>query len=250
MDLQEAKNVIAHFLQIDANEIHQQTVMNNKVISSSLKLHRMYSVLADRGFVVPDPSSIVTYGDFLSAVNEASSIKKYQKIEMSDIGTENFNLTENPSIGIDIEFVPSFEQILNQNENHFLKSNYTTTEIEYCLSRVNPSESFAGLFAAKEALVKANIKLKDRAFKDINIEHDMFGKPTYKGFSISISHSSNFVVAVAMSSILLNTSKNIEADIESLLFLERNRTNNIITISALVFFIYSVFIFWLHYDFL
>ena len=51
MDMLQAKKVIAHFLKVEASEINETTVMNYTVIPSSLLLHRMYSVLADKGYV-------------------------------------------------------------------------------------------------------------------------------------------------------------------------------------------------------
>ena len=56
----------------------------------------------------------------------------------------------------------------------------------------------AGLFAAKEALVKADNRLMGRAFNSIVIEHAPDGKPLYEGFQISISHTDTLAVAVAV----------------------------------------------------
>jgi phosphopantetheinyl transferase (holo-ACP synthase) len=41
------------------------------------------------------------------------------------------------------------------NSAHFLSRNFTSSEIEYCRSRPDPSASFAGRWAAKEAVIKA-----------------------------------------------------------------------------------------------
>ena len=61
-----------------------------------------------------------------------------------------------------------------------------------------PYASFAGLFAAKEAIVKANNANRNKPFNTITISHDAQGKPRFPGFHISLSHTENTAVAVAL----------------------------------------------------
>lgn len=57
-------------------------------------------------------------------------------------------------IGTDIEKIERFEPNLMGNE--FMERVFTKGEIDYCLSKKNPSSRFAGKFCAKEAVVKAH----------------------------------------------------------------------------------------------
>ncbi|KAJ1518159.1 3-oxoacyl-[acyl-carrier-protein] synthase [Coelomomyces lativittatus] len=54
-------------------------------------------------------------------------------------------------IGIDIEHISVFNDLTSS----LIERNFTKREIEYCLSRPDPSSSFAGKWAAKESVVKA-----------------------------------------------------------------------------------------------
>ena len=97
----------------------------------------------------------------------------------------------------------------------FKEKIYGSTEIEYCGSKANRYEHFAGRFAAKEAFLKA-IGTGWRngiAFKEIEIVNDELGKPELKlngkalkfvkdrGLilsGVSISHTKETAVAVVI----------------------------------------------------
>lgn len=95
-------------------------------------------------------------------------------------------------IGTDIVLIPRIEKSISSER--FLKSVYTQNEIKYCKS----SASFAGIFAAKEALLKAlgtGIKGK---LSDYEVLHDELGKPYFNGVGncdVSISHDGDYAVA-------------------------------------------------------
>lgn len=110
-------------------------------------------------------------------------------------------------IGTDIIEI---SRILNNLENSaFLDRIYTQKEKEYILSKgAGKAETAAGIFCAKEAVIKAigtgfigKIKLKD-----IQITHDNYGAPQviiknidyeYK-IVISISHCKQYATATAI----------------------------------------------------
>ncbi|HVU56155.1 MAG TPA: hypothetical protein VHD83_13915, partial [Puia sp.] len=56
--------------------------------------------------------------------------------------------------------------------------------------------SFAGLFTAKEAMVKAGLGV--RSFHMIEIAHTPEGKPVFPGYQLSIAHAGPVAVAVAI----------------------------------------------------
>jgi len=111
-------------------------------------------------------------------------------------------------IGIDIEQIERFKN-LNQ---HLIDRVYTIKEIEYCKNFNNEHIHFAGIWCAKEAVVKALSDLS-LSVSEIEILHKSNGAPyvnitprikTYfdeqniKNIHISISHTDTIATAIAM----------------------------------------------------
>jgi len=196
MNMQQAKSIIAHFLKKKIEDINEGTLMDYTVVPSSLLLHRMYSALAEKGYVVDDPASITTYKDFLNALvisNNSDLVEVDMKVLTSNIIRDENSL----SMGIDIEEISSFDTTDDYANNQFYKSNFSLEEIQYCITKPNPVQSFAGLFSAKEAIVKADNSFIKTEFNKLKIIHTNANKPIFKGFSLSISHSKSHVIAIA-----------------------------------------------------
>lgn len=113
-------------------------------------------------------------------------------------------------IGIDTVHIPRIKKAVESDA--FKERVFTETERAYCEGRARPDASYAGIFCAKEAAVKA---LK-RGFgggimpSDIEIDHDSHGTPVFKAcgkaalllsdfnVDVSISHDGDYAVAVVM----------------------------------------------------
>ena len=110
-------------------------------------------------------------------------------------------------IGIDIENIERFKS-LNQ---HLIERVYTKSEIEYCNSHAKPYIHFAGMWCAKEAVVKALNDL-NLAVSEIEVLHKSCGAPyinvtdklqkyfdknEIKNIHVSISHTDNIATAIA-----------------------------------------------------
>lgn len=88
---------------------------------------------------------------------------------------------------------------------------FTLSEIAYCDDRPTPNQSYAGLFCAKEAVVKALKRGFNRGIAptDVEILHDESGAPYINArrlcavlgkeisSDISISHDGDYAIAVA-----------------------------------------------------
>ena len=153
MEIEKAKLVIAHFLDIDPSQIDQHTLMDHTVIKSSLLLHRMFAALAKEGYLLEDPASIETFGDFEQAISEEidsppsiqnsekekethhSNKKEAQSIFKKEIGKEenkNFKLriavmkkegsNFQYALGFD-DNITSNDKVLNINELEIIISN-------------------------------------------------------------------------------------------------------------------------------
>ncbi|KAF2865920.1 hypothetical protein BDV95DRAFT_505916 [Massariosphaeria phaeospora] len=120
----------------------------------------------------------------------------------------------NTKIGVDVESLKA----LNIDNDTFIERNFTDKEIAYCKKAGSPQASFTGKWSAKEAVFKSlgvQSKGAGAALKDIEIDNDETGAPTVKlsgsaeqeakrvgvkKVSVSISHSDDQAVAVAVAS--------------------------------------------------
>ena len=109
-------------------------------------------------------------------------------------------------VGIDIIEISRIEEAIGRWGDHFLKHVFCEEEIDYARRHKNPTQHFAGRFAAKEAILKAIGDNAHVSWKDMKIMNDRHGRPyclySDKKFryqiSISISHTENYAVANAI----------------------------------------------------
>ncbi len=95
-------------------------------------------------------------------------------------------------IGTDIVQISRIEKSIKRQS--FLNRVYTENERAYCKSPQN----YAGLFAAKEALVKALGIGIDRPLNSYEVLHRESGAPYFPQFensSVSISHDGDYAIA-------------------------------------------------------
>ena len=108
------------------------------------------------------------------------------------------------NIGIDIVKNSRVERLYEKFGEGFLNKFFTPLEIEYIASRGNGIETISGLFAAKEAVVKAIGTGFSGAvkFHSIEIQHETTGAPfaVYRDerISLSISNERDYSISVAM----------------------------------------------------
>lgn len=111
--------------------------------------------------------------------------------------------------GTDIVYIPKIKSLIDKQVN--LSKWFTQKELDYFQkSNYNP-ETIAGIFAAKEAFMKAmNYRLRDINFLDIEVNHNEYGAPYYTFYndlikktesfkiSLSISHDNNYAIATTV----------------------------------------------------
>lgn len=194
------KSIISTFIKVPAEQITVSTVIDRTAVNNSIALHRMYAKLAEEGFIVSDYWSINTFSALLKRINGNgnASLPEVEYVSVNGNGLPPQVQAEGAAVGIDIEEVDAMPRANDFREDAFYKMNFSSAEIAYCILQPAPYASFAGLFAAKEAIVKANNLNKSRPFNTIVINHDAEGKPTYPGFHISVSHTNNLAIAVAL----------------------------------------------------
>lgn len=107
-----------------------------------------------------------------------------------------------PKIGVDIVFIPRFKKILEERNEKFLSRVFHPPE----LKKATP-ESLAGIFAAKEAAIKA-LDLPLESWLRMEVFHETNGAPRINlleagseekpNLKLSISHEKDYVVAVVL----------------------------------------------------
>ena len=81
--------------------------------------------------------------------------------------------------GIDLVNIERLKNIINKWDVRFLKKVYTEQEIYYCEKKnISRYQSYAGLFAAKEAWAKAvGTGFRNIKWTEIEVRKDLLGKP-------------------------------------------------------------------------
>lgn len=106
-------------------------------------------------------------------------------------------------IGVDIISIKRFQNLTREDLLHWNKF-FNQDEWEYCFTKPDPAQHLAGIFAAKEAVMKALRRVGMAVFGTITIGHEPDGAPTANivdsdmYVDISISHDSDMAVAVAV----------------------------------------------------
>jgi holo-[acyl-carrier protein] synthase len=83
---------------------------------------------------------------------------------------------EKIGIGVDIEEVLKFRKFKTGWRDSFLNKVFTSAELKYCFSKVNPAQHLAVRWAAKEAVIKALAETGMPDFKMMNVEIGKKGK--------------------------------------------------------------------------
>lgn len=101
--------------------------------------------------------------------------------------------------GLDIVKIKRIRDLYKKHPN-FMDKIFTEEEITYINKRKNPFERMAGIFAAKEAIIKANESQITFPPKEIEIFHQ--GKKPYGRFKdelyqLSIAHEKSYAIAFA-----------------------------------------------------
>ena len=79
-------------------------------------------------------------------------------------------------LGVDICEIARMERALARHPT-MRQRVFTPDEIAYCESKARPAESFAGRFAAREAVIKALGGYRGRRWQDISVTRQPSGAP-------------------------------------------------------------------------
>jgi len=215
------KKIVSFFIKVEPDKIGSQTIIDNSILQGSVKIHMMYGEIADNGYKVSNYSNIKTFGELLSALNMNDELNETDLAKNDNSLENNLEDKENndqiisnsflgsgiypSSIGIDLLNINKLPRVNDFRESSFYVDNFSSQEIAYCVTKKDPYKSFAGKFAAKEAIVKVNNYYKSKKFNEIEILNKSDGMPYFANFSISISHEDELVIAIATDNSIQHT---------------------------------------------
>ena len=159
---EKVKEIVSSYLKISPESLQAETVIGRSALVNSIMVHRMYAALSKEGFAVDNFQEIRTFGDLLNKIqgtDPQTRVPIFEQIKS--------NRDSSPGIGIDIEEIANFPATIDFREDDFYLLNFTVNEIAYCGIQPEPYASFAGLFAVKEAIVKADNSYKNIPFNKI-----------------------------------------------------------------------------------
>ena len=105
----------------------------------------------------------------------------------------------NTQVGIDIQRVDElFPKGLSSDPkvDKELIQIFTLKELSYAQAKTDPEGTLTGIFCAKEAIQKASNL--NASLIEIEVLPDEQGRPQSNGYELSISHSGNYAVAIAV----------------------------------------------------
>lgn len=185
------KDIVSHFLQKSPAEISSETVIDRSAVAGSIVIHRMYASLSEAGFAVEDYSQISSFGELQQRLDGGAGSTETLEPEVKGANTPY-------ALGVDVQSIAELPAANDYRTEPFYQATFSPEEISYCILQANPRQSFAGLFAAKEALVKANYRLHKLPLHELSIGHEQSGKPVYGDYQLSISHSGDVAMAAAL----------------------------------------------------
>ena len=102
-------------------------------------------------------------------------------------------------IGTDIIEISRIREAINRTSS-FKRKVYTEKEIEYIEKKKEPYASYAGRFAAKEAVSKAlGTGVRGFSLNDVEILNDELGKPTVTLYNNLLNHSEDLKIQISIS---------------------------------------------------
>ena len=184
------------------SKLLNRQVEENAVISlSSAQRNRLYGWLIDKKIAFAED---ILLGSF--SVNQLLLDTLHTSIAHETVGAAesliplNSNLVGGSNqIGIDIQRVDElFPDGLpcDPKSSSELLTLFTMHELSYAQSKDDPKQTLAGIYCAKEAIIKA--AGIDFILNQIEIGRCYGGAPLHPEFAISISHSGNYAIAVAL----------------------------------------------------
>jgi phosphopantetheine--protein transferase-like protein len=239
------KDIVATFLRVPAAQIGPDTRVDRQALQSSILLHRMYARLEEQGFRFENYTGIQVFGDLLRQQQMTGQPASVAGAAVTEPSAAVRDLSEDAGfIGIDIQDTKALPRTNDFRGDSFYRMNFTPAEISYCILQPDPYASFGGLFAAKEAIIKADGTRRSMNFNSLEIGHTTEGAPFTSDFRLSISHAGGFAVAVAVSERSLSTGGHVAPPALALPAARTGRANYPAWIALLLALLSIIIVLW------
>jgi phosphopantetheine--protein transferase-like protein len=205
------RTTVAEFLKTDPAQLQPGSPLAGRRLDSSLGRAALDAAIRRRlKLHCPAVYSAKTYGDLEAAILGKESPNG--AVPAPKLASTN-GVAVTPSAlplacGIDLEPVANFPAAGDYWEDEFYRSNFTATEIAYCLLQQRPPMHFAARWCAKEALKKCDSRFLQQPMSDLEVAFDEAGVPALnflKGdtkqrlpFAVSLAHTSDLAIAVVV----------------------------------------------------
>jgi holo-[acyl-carrier protein] synthase len=93
------------------------------------------------------------------------------------VASASLSLVDIAGLGVDLCEIARIERALERHPS-MRQRVFTAEEMSYCDSKARPAESYAGRFAAREAVIKALGGYRGRRWQDISVSRDPSGAPS------------------------------------------------------------------------
>jgi phosphopantetheine--protein transferase-like protein len=103
-------------------------------------------------------------------------------------------------LGIDLQALANLPETSDYRADSFYARNFTDSELAHAIQQGDPRQSLCGIWAAKEAVVKAGAAAPSPAgeYRGVEIGRDANGAPTFPGCLVSITHEAGLAAAVCV----------------------------------------------------
>jgi hypothetical protein len=108
-------------------------------------------------------------------------------------------LHSSKGLGLEIENIAALPDAEDYSLHEFFRSNFTPSEIAYCIRQPAVKAAFQGLLAAKRAIIKSGAASDSPdGPRSVEIGFDGEGRPSYPGCVLSISDTGTMAAAVCL----------------------------------------------------
>ncbi|MDB6121119.1 MAG: hypothetical protein JWQ71_112 [Pedosphaera sp.] len=212
-DSEKIRAVVARFFQVPETSVTDEFVFPRDRLQGSAARYTFHAALKRMANAdLPTAHTANTLAELLyqntNAEAPAISASKTEANEKADNLEKGFS-SEKLLVGVDVEHSDNLPWSGDPWSEPFYLENFTDAEIAYCLRKPEPKVSFCGLWAAKEAALKCCGKIPTFKPKQIEVSHDVSGRPNLRitGWpeqagsnppAISISHTGQTAMAICV----------------------------------------------------
>lgn len=190
------RDLLATHLNASRESVDADTQIGIRSFPNSVRYHRFWAALEELTGKRIDPKSVRSFGSLVATLDgQGDAVPQTLSAAPHSRGRA---LGAAAAVGIDIQDITEFPLPADYRTDPFYARLFSAKEIAASLLGDDPRASLAGRYCAKEAIVKASGGISGIDLQGIEILADEDGAPQYDGFAISISHSGNFAVAVAV----------------------------------------------------